>query len=107
MLCGCDNKEEFINKQINKDEIKDIMINSEYVIIDVRTEEEYNIGHLVDSINIPYDEIDKNIDIDKDRIIFVYCKSGNRSSIAFNMLKGLGYTVYDLGAYNDIELPKE
>ena len=41
---------------------------------------------------------------DKDTILFVYCKSGNRSKIAAEKLLELGYTVYDLGAYEDINL---
>ena len=79
----------------------------EYVIIDVRTKEEYDESHVVNSINIPYDEIDSKIDIDKDKVIFVYCKSGRRSSIAYDTLTTMGYKVYDLGAYENIDLPKE
>ena len=97
-LCGC-NKEDF--------DYKKIMSENEYVIIDVRTKEEFNEGHVVDAINIPYDEIDENIEISKDTIIFVYCKSGNRSNMAYNNLMNLGYTVYDLGAYDTINLDKE
>jgi len=86
---------------------KEIMAKNDYVIIDVRTKEEYNDGHLVGAINIPYDEIDENIDINKETIIFVYCKSGNRSKYAYEILKNLGYTTYDLGSYFSINLPKE
>jgi len=85
---------------------KGIMSENDYVIIDVRTKEEYDDGHLVDAINIPYDEIDETIDINKEKIIFVYCKSGNRSKYAYEVLKNLGYTTYDLGAFQDIDLPK-
>ena len=54
-------------------------------------------------------ELDDEIDdkISKNKVIFVYCKSGNRSKIAFNTLKNLGYEVYDLGAFTEIDLPKE
>ena len=99
LLCGCSNERE--------SDIEKIMKEKEYVIIDVRTKEEYDESHVVNSINIPYDEIDSKIDIDKDKIIFVYCKSGRRSSIAYDTLKSLGYTVYDLGAYDKIDLEKE
>ena len=98
-ICGCSSEEE-------KD-YKEIMAENEYVILDVRTKEEYDEGHIKDSINIPYDEIDENIDISKDKIIFVYCKSGNRSGQAYNSLINLGYTVYDLGSYSSIDLEKE
>lgn len=99
MLCGCNSSKELSYKEIMK--------NEEYVIIDVRTKEEYNEGHIKNAINIPYDVIDKEIDISKDKVIFVYCKSGNRSSKAYSTLKNLGYNVYDLGAYSNIDLEKE
>lgn len=98
-LYGCGNSK--------SDEIEKLMSENEYIIIDVRTKEEYDGGHLVDSVNIPYDEISEESELDKDKIIFVYCRSGNRSGIAYDTLKDLGYEVYDLGAFEDIDLPKE
>ena len=106
IMIGCENKEN-INTNITLENIKEIVENKEYLIIDVRTEEEYKEGHIKESINIPYDEIDENIEIDKDKIIFVYCRSGNRLRIAQETLTQLGYVVHDLGAYNNIDLPKE
>lgn len=99
ILSGCNS-----NKELN---YKEIMKTEEYIIIDVRTKEEYAKGHIKNAINIPYDLIDKDLDISKEKIIFVYCKSGNRSNKAYNTLKSLGYNVYDLGAYNKIDLEKE
>ena len=64
-------------------------------------------GHVKNSINIPYDEIDEKIDLDKEKTIMVYCKSGKRSNIAYNTLKDLGYDVIDLGAYDAVTLEKE
>lgn len=98
LLCSCGSEEK---------DYKILMKENKYIIIDVRTKDEYDEGHVVDAINIPYDEIDNTIEIDKDNIIFVYCKSGKRSSIAYNALTNLGYEVYDLGAFEDIELDKE
>jgi len=98
-LCGCSN-----NKELD---YKKIMEENEYVIVDVRTYEEFDDSHIKNAINIPYDEINENIELDKNKIIFVYCKSGNRSSIAYNTLTNLGYTVYDLGAFSNIDLEKE
>lgn len=91
----------------DKLDYKEIMKENEYVIVDVRTKEEYEQSHIKDAINIPYDEIDETIDLEKNKIIFVYCKSGNRSGIAYNTLIDLGYTVYDLGAFANIDLDKE
>lgn len=96
ILCGC-------GKTNN---IEEIMKNNEYIIVDVRTTEEYKEGHLVGAINIPYDEID-TANLDKNKVIFVYCRSGNRSGIAYEKLINLGYNVYDLGAFEKIDLPKE
>lgn len=107
LLCGCSNNNEKNNQYIKIEQVKEIMDEKDYKIIDVRTREEYEYNHLVDAINIPYNEINENLDISKDTIIFVYCKSGNRSSIAWQTLNNLGYTVYDLGAFDHIELPKE
>ena len=104
-ICGCNSTTNEKKSYLKDSEIKDIMLNNEYKIIDVRTKEEYDTGHVKDSINIPYDEL-ADIDIDKNTIIFVYCKSGNRSSIAYNTLTKLGFKVYDLGAYDSIELEK-
>lgn len=86
---------------------KEIMEEKDYTIIDVRTKEEYESGHIKGAINIPYDEINENINLDKNKNIFVYCRSGSRSKTAYNTLKELGYTVYDLGAYASIDLEKE
>ena len=66
---------------------KKLILENDFVIVDVRTKEEYELGHIEKAINIPYDELDENVDLDKERIIFVYCKSGNRSKIAYNILR--------------------
>ena len=63
------------------------------VLIDVRTEEEYARGHIENSINLPLSEISAVGEIipDKDTPIFVYCRSGARSSSAAGILKKMGY----------------
>jgi len=98
ILCGCNS---------TKFDIQKLMSENEYTIIDVRTKEEYEEQHIVEAINIPYDEINDETKLDKDKIILVYCQSGNRSKVAFTKLTNLGYTVYDLGAISNIDLPKE
>jgi len=103
MLCSCAKTE-------NGDNVNalDAIIEKEnYIILDVRTKEEYDSGHVVGAINIAYDEINENIDLDKDKDILVYCKSGTRSAIAYDTLTALGYSVYDLGAYASIDLEKK
>ena len=77
------------------------------VIVDVRTKAEYDDLHIKKAINIPYDEIDENVQLDKTKRVFVYCKSGARSRKAYNILKELGYNVIDLGSIDSISLEKE
>ena len=89
---GCDKKENKLQEIINE---------NNYIIVDVRTPDEYNEGHLKDAINIPVDEIEENI-FDKTKTILVYCRSGNRSKTAYNSLTKMGYTAYDMGAYDNI-----
>ena len=68
-------------------------------LIDVRTPAEYATGHIAGSINIPVEEIGSRLnEVSKDEPVVVYCRSGNRSNQAAQILDGAGYTgVYDLG----------
>ena len=68
---------------------------TDYVIIDARTEEEFAEGHIEGAILIPeYEIADRAADElpDKDQLILVYCRSGRRSKIASQVLAELGYT---------------
>ena len=105
-LCGCVTKKESYQYTSDK-EVESLMLNNDFIIIDVRTKEEYDAGHIKDAINIPYDEINENTILDKNSLIFVYCRSGNRSKIAYDKLISYGYQVYDLGAMSNVDLPKE
>lgn len=73
------------------------------VILDVRTKEEWDGGHLATARLLPYDRIDAKkaaaaIPSKATRVV-VYCRSGRRSAVAAQTLQGLGYTaVVDLGA---------
>lgn len=105
IICSCsDNRDNPKNEPLT---YKEIMETSEYVIIDVRTKEEYEEGHIKDAINIPYDEIDDTFKEDKEKTIFVYCRSGQRASIAAQTLTNMGYNVINLGGYDSIDLEKE
>ena len=77
----------------------------EIIIVDVRTEDEYNSGHISNAILIPNETItDKMPDLlpDLDAEILVYCRSGNRSAQAAKKLIAIGYTkVYDFGGIVD------
>ncbi|NLY69199.1 MAG: rhodanese-like domain-containing protein [Clostridiales bacterium] len=68
---------------------------SDYVVLDVRTPEEYADGHIKGSMLIPYNEIGERAEDElpeKDKLILVYCRSGRRSKIAAQALAELGYT---------------
>lgn len=65
------------------------------LVIDVRTELEWQGGHLQGAVLIPHDRIEQGIGAvapDKDKKIYLYCRSGRRTGIAFDALKRLGYT---------------
>lgn len=75
-----------------------------YVILDVRTRQEYDSGHIPGAILIPNETIgtDELPELpDKDQLILVYCRSGNRSRQASDKLVKLGYTnVVEFGGIN-------
>ena len=87
---------EVIIKHISMNDIVQIMEENEnYIILDVRTQAEYNQGHIPNAICIPNETIDENVVNklpDKNQMILVYCRSGNRSKQAAEKLKKLGYT---------------
>lgn len=64
------------------------------LIIDVRTESEWNAGHLATAIHIPLDIFEQNIASlvkDRQQTVYLYCKSGNRSGKALQVMQDLGY----------------
>ena len=88
--------EENTYRQITMQEAVEMMEKEEnYIILDVRTHEEFAAGHIPGAIVIPNETIDTE-EIpqlpDKDQLIMVYCRSGNRSKQASDKLVKLGYT---------------
>ena len=76
-----------------------------FILLDVRTPEEFADGHIPGAINIPNESIGEN-DItelpDKEQRIYVYCRSGNRSKQASQKLADMGYTnIFEFGGIND------
>jgi phage shock protein E len=90
---------------------KDVVIDGNSKIIDVRTEKEYKLGHLKNAINIPYTEIKEKIKEyvrDKEEKIILYCRSGRRAGIAEKILKEMGYkNVINAGAYEKLKKKEE
>jgi len=96
--CGQDKENDqgaaYLN--ITAEEAKQIMDSHEdYIILDVRTQEEYDQGHIPGAIVISHEEIAEKAEgvlTDKNQLILVYCRSGRRSKIAAESLAELGYT---------------
>lgn len=92
--CTGENKNSY--EQISPQQAKTIMdTETDYIIIDARTQEEFDEGHIEGAIVIPEYEIAERAEKelpDKDALILVYCRSGRRSKIASEELVNLGYT---------------
>ena len=92
-------------KTITAEQTQELMeTETDYIILDVRTEDEYNTGHVPKAICLPYDAIDQETtsDFRTDQLILVYCRSGNRSKKACALLTDLGFTnVVDFGGISD------
>ena len=105
---GCSTGGSATYEQISGAEAKALMDSeSGYIIIDARTQEEYDQGHIPGAIMIPEYEIadraEKELP-DKDQLILVYCRSGRRSKIAAEEFVKLGYTnVKEFGGIIDWE----
>ena len=104
-LTGCE-KKDMSYTQISMEEAVAMMATEEnYIILDVRTIEEFAEKHIPKAINIPNETIgsEELAELpDKNQLILVYCRSGNRSKQASEKLAALGYTnIYEFGGIND------
>lgn len=76
-----------------------------YILLDVRTREEYAQGHIPGAICIPNEELEQQADkllLDKEQLIYVYCRSGRRSKEAAQKLCGMEYTnITEIGGILD------
>lgn len=92
-------------QQVDAETAKELMdTEDDYVILDARTQAEYDEGHIPGAILIPHDTVATAAEDalpDKDQLILVYCRSGNRSKQASQALVDLGYTnVVEFGGIN-------
>jgi phage shock protein E len=80
------------------------LIDEGALLIDVRTPEEYQVQHLENSVNLPLSTVPTAFNnIDKNRLVVVYCRSGNRSGQALNYLRQKGFTkVFNGGGLNEM-----
>lgn len=106
-LTGCSNPSEGGSyMQISMNEAVEMMeTEKDYIILDVRTIEEYEEGHIPGAICVPNETIGENVIEelpDKGQVILVYCRSGNRSKQAATKLAEQGYTnIYEFGGIID------
>ncbi len=90
-------------KKIDFDEAKRLIDTADCTILDVREESEYAAGHAAGAVLFPLDEINAEtaaeIIPDKNKALLLYCRTGNCSAMAAEILKNLGYTeIYDIGS---------
>jgi CoA-disulfide reductase len=82
--------------------VEDLNVKENEILLDTRTNREYEQGYIEGAVHIPLDELRENLDkLDKSKNIIAYCQSGLRSYIANRILKGNGYNVINLvGGYS-------
>ena len=124
LLAGCalsktkkDTSEDTTDKaayhKISAEEAYEMMVSQEVVIVDVRTPEEYDGGHIPNAILVPNESIGDDMPEalpDKEATLLIYCRSGRRSKEASEKLLKLGYkSIYEFGGVIDwpYELVKE
>lgn len=99
LLAGCSSSNEAI-KKVDPIEFSEVVNQPGVIVLDVRTPEEFNAGHIANAVNINLEgsdfasEVSK---IDKDSTVAVYCRSGNRSGVATKQMAELGFVdMYDM-----------
>ncbi len=94
-MAGQENIFEEKEVKVSIDEAKEIIKNDgELLILDTRTQEEYDAGHIEGAILIPYNKLEMNLDeLDgyEDKPILVYCRTGSRSAVAVDILIENGF----------------
>lgn len=104
--CGGEPVEQISYQQITQEAAKDMMDQQDVIVLDVREQEEYDSGHIPGAVLLPVNAIGEDsaaaVIPEKDSVVLVYCRSGNRSKTASQALADLGYTqVYEFGGIRD------
>lgn len=107
LLTGCGSTAENTGTytQISQEKAKEMMDKQDVVILDVREQDEYDSGHIKGAVLLPVGTINETsaaaVIKNKDTVVLVYCRSGNRSKTASQALVDLGYTnIYEFGGIN-------
>lgn len=78
--------------RLSLDDIYELVHQKHAVLLDVRTHDEYAKGHVMGSVNIPYDELaNRSGELPQDKPIVLYCQSGARSTVAEDILRDKGF----------------
>ena len=115
LICACGEQKEMhsqeeeakVYMQITAEQAKEIMDTQEDIlIVDVREQSEYDEGHIPGAVLLPVGTITEEtataLITDKEKVVLIYCRSGNRSKTAAQALADLGYTqVYEFGGIRD------
>ncbi|MBP2242746.1 rhodanese-related sulfurtransferase [Cytobacillus eiseniae] len=96
VLAACSNNASYEN--IDNERAKEMIDNEQAEVIDVRSIEEYEAGHIPDATVLPLDEMNERIsELDKDKTYILVCKSGNRSGQAGEILAENGFNdIYNI-----------
>ena len=99
LLAGCSSSNE-ATKKVDPVEFSEVIAQPGVIILDVRTPEEFNAGHIENAININVADSNFSSEVsklDKNATVAVYCRSANRSAVATNEMAELGFTdMYDM-----------
>jgi rhodanese-related sulfurtransferase len=99
LLAGCSTSNE-ATKKVDPVEFSEVIAEPGVIILDVRTPEEFNAGHIENAININVADSNFSSEVsklDKNATVAVYCRSANRSAVATKEMAELGFTdMYDM-----------
>ncbi len=97
-LSGTSPSEKSRHVDVSVQQGKEMIDNGEVFILDVRTQEEYDEGHIMGATLIPLDELDRRLkELPQDKKILVYCRTGQRSLTASEKLENSGFTqIYNM-----------
>lgn len=94
----------FLQKMFSSNNInfKELLANGA-IVLDVRSVQEYQNGHIENAINIPINTLEANLNkLDKTKPIITCCLSGTRSSYAEKLLNQHGFIVYNGGGWSSL-----
>ncbi|PAU94638.1 rhodanese [Aliifodinibius salipaludis] len=95
------------NTRISAEQFQEKVDETPGVVIDVRTQEEYNQGHLAmvdDHLDLLNGDFEASLDsLNKEKTYYLYCRTGNRSGQAVELMKENGFkNVYNIGGFQDL-----